>query len=301
MMDKVNTNQLIIKTMEKIFKEEVVKRMSAYSEVSVAVHNGVFHADDVYSIALLRELAKVCNFDLKVIRTRDKDVLASADMRVDVGMKYSEETLDFDHHQNDASLLQEEGVKHAAFGLLCKWCLTKEFLGIFKPKYVLGLEHQDNTGGTHEKYASIGHFIHAFLPSYEEDVTFDEMFDEAVAVASTILQRCISTTIGFIKSEKDVEGAITEVLADGKIVVMERRMIIQQFLHPDWRFVISPDRNGGWGFLGLNQQLISSELRGLNREMLAQNGYKGTFTHVGGFTGLLDTKEEVINLCLASL
>jgi uncharacterized UPF0160 family protein len=287
--------------MKEIFKEEIVKRMSVYTEVSVVVHNGVFHADDVYSVALLRELAKVCDFTLKVIRTRDKDVLASADIRVDVGMKYSEETLDFDHHQNDASLLQEEGVKHAAFGLLCQWCLTEDFLGIFKPKYVLGLEHQDNTGGTHEKYASIGHFIHAFLPSYEEEVTFDEMFDEVVAVASTILQRCISTTIGLIKSEKDVEGAISDVLADGKIVVMDRRMIVQQFLHPDWRFVISPDPNGGWGFLGMNGQLIRSDLRGLNSETLAQNGYKGTFTHIAGFTGILETKEDVIRLCLESL
>ncbi|MBQ8750489.1 MAG: MYG1 family protein [Alphaproteobacteria bacterium] len=289
--------------MKKIFKKNVIERMSAYSnsELTVAVHNGVFHADDVYSIALLEVLAKVCNFTLKVIRTRDEQVIANADMRVDVGMKYSEETLDFDHHQNDTNLIQEGGIKHAAFGLLCQWCLTEEFLKIFKPKYILGLEHQDNSGKTHEKYASIGHFIHAFLPSYEEEVSFDEMFNEALAVASTILERCISTTLGLIKSEKDVEKAISEVLADGKVIVMKKRIIIQQFLHPDWKFVISPDPTGGWGFLGMNGQLLNPEFRGLTPETLAQKGYRGTFTHKAGFTGILESKEEAIKLCLTSL
>lgn len=287
--------------MKNIFKPEVIERMSAYNELSVAVHNSVFHADDVYSIALLKMLAKVCNFTLKVIRTRDEKELANADMRVDVGMKYSEETLDFDHHQNDSNLIQEEGIKHAAFGLLCQWCLTDEFLKIFKPKYILGLEHQDNTGATHAKYASIGHFIHAFLPSYEEEVSFDEMFNEALDVTSMILERCISTTLGLIKSEKDIENSISEVLADGKVIVMEKRMIIQQFLHPDWRFVISPDPTGGWGFLGMNGQLLSPEFRGLTTQTLAEKGFTGTFTHKAGFTGILEGKDDAVKLCLASL
>ena len=190
---------------------------------------------------------------------------------------------------------------HAAFGLLCQWCLTDEFLQIFKPKYILGLEHQDNTGGTHPKYASIGHFIHAFLPSYEEKVSNDDMFEEAVTVASSILKRCIQTTIGFIKSEQDVKDATTEELAGGKIVVMKKRIIIQQFLHPDWRFVVSPTPDGGWGFLGLNGQLITPELRGLTTQTLAEKGYKGTFTHIAGFTGILETKDDAVNVCLASL
>ena len=43
--------------MKQIFKKNVVKRLSIYSELTVAVHNGVFHADDVFSIALMKELA----------------------------------------------------------------------------------------------------------------------------------------------------------------------------------------------------------------------------------------------------
>lgn len=287
--------------MKSIFNKDVVTRMSSFRHVTVAVHDFTFHADDVFSIALLKELANVCDFTLEVIRTRKPEELQKATMRVDVGLKYSEETLDFDHHQDDHRLMQAEKVKHSAFGLLCKWCLTEEFLQLFKYKYVLGLEHRDNTGKIHEKYADIGNFMPAFLPAYEENVSFDEMFEEAVAVASIILRRCMKSAMGLLKGEQDIVNVISDKLANGNVIVMERRIIVQQYLHPDWKFIISPDPSGGWGFLGMNGQLLKPELRGLNAETLAQKGYNGRFTHVGGFTGILETKEEAIRICLESI
>ncbi len=61
----------------------------------VATHPGGFHADDVFAIAALR----LVHGDLEVVRSRDPEVLAAADLRVDVGGRYAPATGDFDHHQ----------------------------------------------------------------------------------------------------------------------------------------------------------------------------------------------------------
>ena len=46
-----------------------------------ATHSGGFHADDVFALAVLR----IVHPDLEIVRTRDPEVLAAADYRVDVG------------------------------------------------------------------------------------------------------------------------------------------------------------------------------------------------------------------------
>jgi uncharacterized UPF0160 family protein len=51
----------------------------------------------------------------------------------------------------------------------------------------------------------------------------------------------------------------------------------------------------------MNGQLLSPEFRGLNTQTLAQKGYRGTFTHKAGFTGILESKDDVVKLCLASI
>lgn len=63
----------------------------------VAVHDGLFHADELLGLAII-EAASRCN-NLRVIRTREPMDLASADIRLDVGGKYAPADGDFDHHQ----------------------------------------------------------------------------------------------------------------------------------------------------------------------------------------------------------
>ncbi|WP_353864488.1 MYG1 family protein [Svornostia abyssi] len=63
--------------------------------MKVATHDGSFHADDVFAIAVLRLRTP----DLEIVRTRDTDVIAACDARVDVGLHSDPATGDFDHHQ----------------------------------------------------------------------------------------------------------------------------------------------------------------------------------------------------------
>ena len=197
--------------------------------------------------------------------------------------------------------MQPEGIKHSAFGLLCKWCMNEDFLQIYKRKYVLGIEHQDNTGRLHEYYGSLGYFVHTFLPAYGEDISVDSAFEDALVVAEVIFERSVKIIQGILQGEKELQTMIVEKLADDRIIVLNRSIYILPELHPNWKFVISPHPSGGWCFLGMNGQLICKDIRGLNAKELKKRGVNGKFIHIGGFTGILDELNDVKEICINSL
>jgi len=268
----------------------------------MAVHDGMFHADDVFCVALMRKLAKVCDFELKVYRTRNPQLLQAVNLRADVGGRYDEMSLDFDHHQKDERMEQPEGIRHAAIGLMCHWCMDDAFYRVFKDKYILGLEHQDNTGKPHPKYSSIGFAIQPFLPAYGEEADLNEAFEKAVAVAEIIFERCLVTVEGIIKAEEELPEAIVESLCDGQILVLNKRLTLWPPFHKNLAFAIIPVGKRGYSFLSFNNHLLKPNLRGLKGEKIQEvTGYSGTFTHPDGFTGTMDTLEGVKEICLRSL
>jgi len=82
----------------------------------IAVHNGEFHTDDVFAVAIL----KLIYPNLIAIRTRDKDKLKEVDARVDVGFKYDPSSGDYDHHQKEGAGKRKNGVPYASAGLIWK-------------------------------------------------------------------------------------------------------------------------------------------------------------------------------------
>ena len=71
--------------------------MESDKKIIVATHNGSFHTDDVFAVASL-SLA-FSNEGLQVVRTRDQEVIKSADIVVDVGRIHDVDKNRFDHHQ----------------------------------------------------------------------------------------------------------------------------------------------------------------------------------------------------------
>jgi uncharacterized UPF0160 family protein len=65
--------------------------------ILIVTHNGKFHADESLAVAILKRLPfyKVA----EVIRTRDPNVINTADIVVDVGGIYDPNTHRYDHHQ----------------------------------------------------------------------------------------------------------------------------------------------------------------------------------------------------------
>src|SRR5687768_9738743 len=82
--------------------------------MQVATHDGSFHADDVFAVAALRRLDP----DLEIVRSRDREVIAAADVRVDIGLKDDPDSGDFDHHQKGGAGARGNGIPYASFGLV---------------------------------------------------------------------------------------------------------------------------------------------------------------------------------------
>ena len=87
----------------------------------IVVHDGVFHADDVYAVALAK-LFKLKGSD-NIIRTRNVDVINNATYKLDVGGQFDNQRC-FDHHQalfneryEDNTLMATAGLLWRRFGL----------------------------------------------------------------------------------------------------------------------------------------------------------------------------------------
>lgn len=88
----------------------------------IATHNGSFHADDVFGVAVLQEVLSADGFETKLIRTRDPELLKSADFAVDVGGEWVPARGRFDHHQKGFDGQRLSGVVYASSGLVWKEC-----------------------------------------------------------------------------------------------------------------------------------------------------------------------------------
>src|ERR1035437_8037366 len=81
----------------------------------LVTHNGIFHADDIFATATLSLLL---DGHIKVTRTRDENLIKSADYVYDVGGIYDPALNRFDHHQVGGAGKRDNGIPYAAFGLV---------------------------------------------------------------------------------------------------------------------------------------------------------------------------------------
>lgn len=83
---------------------------------TVVTHNGLFHADEAFGIAFLSLLL---GSEMRVVRTRNPQVIEGAYVALDVGGVYDNENLRYDHHQRDFLDVHEStSIKLAACGLI---------------------------------------------------------------------------------------------------------------------------------------------------------------------------------------
>ncbi len=80
----------------------------------IVTHNGKFHADDAWAVAVLHILFP----EADIVRTRDSAVIEAADFVVDVGGIWDPATGRFDHHQKGFEGARASGVPYASAGLV---------------------------------------------------------------------------------------------------------------------------------------------------------------------------------------
>lgn len=79
----------------------------------IGTHDGKFHSDELAAIALI----DLCyGTKMKILRTRDNNLLEKMDLVLDVGGKYQKGWLD--HHQRDFTKTHTDGTPYATCGLV---------------------------------------------------------------------------------------------------------------------------------------------------------------------------------------
>lgn len=291
----------------------------------VATHDGSFHADDVFAVAALTLLNEPDG--IEVIRTRDRDLLASADIRVDVGFRDDPATGDFDHHQRGFDRARANGVAYASFGLVWERYGARicggdaEVAGTVDATLVQTVDAND-TGqrltepvveGAHPM--SVSSVIAGLQPRWDEtlDATQERArFDDAVALAGAILRREIDAAAAAVRAVQVVREAIAAT-ADPRLIELPvdapwKRTIVPEA--PQALFVIYPKRQG-FGVEAVPRQLGSFENRrdlpaawaGLEGDdLVAVTGVADAlFCHAKRFLAVARTREGIGRLAELAL
>lgn len=272
-------------------------------------HGGKFHADDVFSAALLFYI------NPKITILRGNRVPDDFDGIVfDIGRGA------YDHHQRD-SRVRENGVPYAAFGLLWEAVgaeiLGEELAEEFDETFVQPLDHNDNTGEKNELANLIGNFN----PTWDAQGGNDEAFFQAVSVAGMILENKFERYRGNERADRRVEEILEEHRQavtsgkrdseDAKILILPEFVPCQKRLsETEIAFVIFPSNRGGYCIQPQKKEYsmnykcsFPAEWLGLENEELEQvTGLQSAgFCHKGGFLMTVGMLEDAVKACRISM
>jgi uncharacterized UPF0160 family protein len=289
----------------------------------VATHPGNFHADDAFAVATLR-LAAAAAGDaaaVEVVRTRDEAVQDAADVRVDVGGRSDPATGDFDHHQKGGAGERPNSIGYASFGLV--WRAYGERVAgsaaaaaSIDERLVQGVDAND-TGQTiarplvdDVRAMSVSGVIAALNASWDEELTpaeEDARFEEAVGLATRILEREVAGAAAFDRARQLVLDAIARA-EDPRVIELDRNMPWREAVvagAPEALYVIYP-KTDGWGLQAVptapgsfeNRQSLPPEWGGLRSDELAAATGVGdaVFAHVAGFYAAAGSREGITAL-----
>ncbi len=251
-------------------------------------HAGVFHADDVFSTALL----EILNPDFLVVRSNQ--IPTDYD-----GIIYDIGEGEFDHHKAD-SRVRENGIPYAAFGLLWErfghLILTNEAdFSEFDRHFVSQIDLADNTG----EYFVLSQIIKDFLPQTGTEEDYNTAFEEAVSEAKRIMERRFSH-IQYQRASyeeiKDLVNRTTEkVIYLNKLIPWKKAVIYTPI-----EYVIYQSIRGGYNIQaaenadGSLKRPFPELWRGFSgRELSQRTRVNGSvFCHKSGFLMGTETEEQ---------
>lgn len=221
------------------------------NDITIATHNGNFHADDVFSIAALRSVFPA----FKLIRTRDLELIGKADIVIDVGGEYDPEAGRFDHHQRGGAGERENGIPYSSFGLIwqkygLEICQGDQDIanavdsGLVSNIDAIDCGHVEGVS----KGISLSQTISMFNPTWQEESHFDTCFDGAVDFASRVLTRFIASANGGVSAKAIVAEAI-EKAKDPRVIVLEKYTPWKRTVHAlseEALYMVYPSQTGQW-------------------------------------------------------
>lgn len=277
-------------------------------------HSGKFHADDVFSSALLLYL------NPQITITRGNQVPEGYD-----GIVYDIGRGQYDHHQRD-SRVRENGVPYAAFGLLWEelgsGILGETLAQRFDEEFVQPLDKNDNTGEKNELASLIGNFNPVWDETEAADGVTEEKRDRGLSVgflrAVQVAGMVLENKFARYRADARADEKINQVLAmqetqggDARILVLPEFVPCQKRLkETDTAFVIFPSNRGGYCIQpqkkpdSMNYKCsFPKQWLGLeNEELQKATGLASAgFCHKGGFLMTVGDEADAIRACEISL
>ena len=287
-------------------KKELLMDKIKRKDAKAFTHGGKFHADDVFSSALL------LYFNPEIQITRENQVPEDYE-----GIVYDIGRGEYDHHQKD-SRVRENGIAYAAFGLLWEQLgaeiLGQELAEKFDESFVQPLDQNDNTGEKNELASLIG----SFNPAWDAKGSNDDEFFQAVSMAGMILESKFERFRGNERADRKIEeileahdDAVEAGKEDERILILPEFVPCQKRLsETEIAFVIFPSNRGGYCIQPQKKEFsmnykcsFPEEWLGLEGEELKEvTGLCGAgFCHKGGFIMSTETMEDAVKACEISL
>jgi len=256
----------------------------------IATHNGIFHADEVMAVALLK---KFYDSSLEVTRLpHQTNNFDEYDMVVDLGEQYDNSKY-FDHHHN-------KGL-HASNMLILNYLKLKGFISGIEYKALFPLmeiiSNNDIGVGSKPTPDSIIKLVQSMnqedIYSREQDESFwravnligmflDNIVEEAnkIAEREAKLVKSIEVEPGILEMPEFVQNwntIIFDIIEFDNIDIV----IWEDKVQGNWKAQVVPDAPGSFGRRG--RALTDKEAEGKE------------FIHVGEFFCVFDTREHLLN------
>ena len=289
-------------------------------KIIVVTHNGTFHADDVFACATLSIWADKNNLNLKIVRSRDKEIVEKGDIVLDVGMEYDQEKKRFDHHQSEGAGVRENKIPYASFGLIWKHygreiCID-EVWQIIEEKIAVPIDAMDN-GVNISLVNELGvvnyivkNALSSFNPTWQEgQKEVLKRFFEAVNVAKSILNREIAWAESKVEGTRLAKEAIKNQ-NEPEILVLDKYFECEEEVtrHSNIKFVAAPsDTSDNWSIIVARDDLedyksnrvtFPEAWRGLRDLALAEaSGVPDAiFCHRGGWFAKAKSRAGVLEM-----
>jgi uncharacterized UPF0160 family protein len=202
--------------------------------ITVVTHDGTFHADDVFAMAMLN---LHYGERIRLLRTRKNPSIAEADIVFDVGGCYNPELGRFDHHQVNPPI-RPNGEPYSSAGLVWKQ-YGRDIIQALIPEaneieavlawlkihdtLIRDIDLIDN-GAMKSSPGHIAALIESMNATYlEQDIDNDTLFQQAAAYAEIFLRRAAAGAFACNKAGKIVvDAAICSV--DPRVLVLDQRV-----------------------------------------------------------------------------
>ena len=303
--------------------------------INLLTHSGQFHADDIFSTALLNIYFKnkEPKTKLKYKRSIKKEDIDKADIVYDIGLIYNPKKLRFDHHQNDTGLIRSNGIPYAAFGLLFKHFghglislisgeknkkVLAEIFDIVEKKLIQHIDAMDNGTSTYKQLfkgvdvITIDNYfrMYKFEAGSEDMKKIDKKFFELVKFSEPILENIINYATERQK-EKALGQKAYNKAKDKRIIICDRFYSYNFNEFPEPLIVVYPDLRNNWSAKNVQtgedmydaRFYFPESWRGLVDEELERAcGVKGAkFCHKSGFLCVNETKEGLMEMVMLAM